>query len=157
VLRQPSHDDQTGIMALNNAFAAETSLLTPASLAALVAAAWHVRVCGAADAFCIALDQDAAYDNANFCWFAARFQHFVYVDRIVVGNHARGRGLARALYDDLAVTAKAAGHTLIGCEVNLDPPNPASDRFHATYGFVEAGTARLASRNKTVRYLTLQI
>jgi uncharacterized protein len=156
MLREPSRADHEAILALNNTSAAETSLLTPATLAALLAASWHVRICGGVDAFCIALDQDAAYDNDNFRWFAARFQRFVYVDRVVVASHARGRGLARALYDDLAVTAKAAGHNIIGCEVNLDPPNPASDRFHAACGFVEAGAARLAS-NKTVRYLTRRI
>jgi uncharacterized protein len=40
----------------------------------------------------------------------------------------------------------------VGCEINLLPPNPASDAFHARMGFVEVGAAQLAN-GKTVRYL----
>lgn len=43
-------------------------------------------------------------------------------------------------------------HPVVCCDVNLDPPNPASDSFHAGFGFAEVGRARLAS-GKQVRYL----
>jgi heme-degrading monooxygenase HmoA len=36
-------------------------------------------------------------------------------------------------------------------------PNPASDRFHAAFGFAEVGSAWLAERAKTVRYLAMPI
>jgi predicted GNAT superfamily acetyltransferase len=42
---------------------------------------------------------------------------------------------------------------MICCEVNLDPPNPASDAFHASLGFHEIGSAAM-SNGKVVRYLT---
>jgi len=120
--------------------------------------AFHARQVGEADAFLIALDQDADYDNPNFRWMRSRFDRFVYVDRVVVSPAARGRGLAGALYAELFTTAKGAGHTRIVCEVNSDPPNPASDAFHARLGFVEVGAAVLPGGEKTVRYLqrTLQ-
>jgi uncharacterized protein len=38
-----------------------------------------------------------------------------------------------------------------------DPPNLASDRFHAAFGFADVGGALLAERGKTVRYLALSI
>jgi predicted GNAT superfamily acetyltransferase len=45
------------------------------------------------------------------------------------------------------------GHTHIACEVNVDPPNPTSDAFHAALGFVEIGCASIHDGSKSVRYL----
>jgi predicted GNAT superfamily acetyltransferase len=51
------------------------------------------------------------------------------------------------------VRAKELGHDCIVCEVNLQPPNPGSDRFHSAQGFREIGRATIDSGTKTVRYL----
>jgi predicted GNAT superfamily acetyltransferase len=48
-------------------------------------------------------------------------------------------------------------NTGIVCEVNLDPPNPASDAFHAALGFAEVGTAVIDNGDKTVRYLSRRL
>jgi uncharacterized protein len=40
------------------------------------------------------------------------------------------------------------------CEVNISPPNPASDAFHAALGFAEVGSASVYGESKTVRYLS---
>jgi predicted GNAT superfamily acetyltransferase len=79
---------------------------------------------------------------------------FVYVDRVVVAAGARGRGWARLLYEDLFVRARHAGHDRVVCEVNLEPPNPASDALHAALGFVEVGRASIHRGSKIVRYLS---
>jgi predicted GNAT superfamily acetyltransferase len=141
------------LLALNNAHALELSWLEPERLRKLVAEAFVARRAGVADALLLAFDQDADYDSVNFLWFRDRFDRFVYVDRVVVADAARGRGLARRLYDDLFAAARAAGHTRIVCEVNSDPPNPASDAFHAALGFVPVGTAQIHGGKKTVTYL----
>lgn len=141
------------LLALNNAHAVELSWLEPETLAHLVAEAFVARRIGMADALLLTFEQDADYDSPNFLWFRERYPAFVYVDRVVVADSARGRGLARALYDDLFAAAKAAGHERIVCEVNSDPPNPASDRFHAALGFVTVGTAQIHGGKKTVTYL----
>lgn len=145
--------DGSALLALNNAHAVELSWLEPARLAHLVAQAFLARRVGVADALLLTFDQDADYDSPNFLWFRARYPTFVYVDRVVVADSARGRGLAKALYDDLFAAAKAAGHERIVCEVNSDPPNPASDAFHAALGFVPVGTAEIQGGKKTVTYL----
>jgi uncharacterized protein len=49
--------------------------------------------------------------------------------------------------------AREDGYTHIACEVNSDPPNPASEAFHAQLGFTEIGTETLSGGKKTVRYL----
>jgi len=66
----------------------------------------------------------------------------------------RKQGLANRLYEDLFRTAREAGHDRIVCEVNSDPPNPASDAFHAALGFEEVGNASIHGGTKTVRYLS---
>ena len=141
------------LLALNNAHAVELSWLEPERLAHLVAEAFVARRVGVADALLLTFDQAADYDSPNFLWFRERYPAFVYVDRVVVADGVRGRGLARRLYDDLFAAAKAAGHERIVCEVNSDPPNPASDRFHAALGFVPVGTAAIHGGKKTVTYL----
>lgn len=141
------------LLALNNAHATELSWLDSGRLAHLVVQAYAAWRIGDADALLIALDQRASYDNPNFQWFHDRFPRFVYVDRIVVAPMARGRGLARRLYEALIRKASEAGHDRVVCEVNLDPPNPQSDAFHAALGFSEVGSASIHGGAKTVRYL----
>jgi predicted GNAT superfamily acetyltransferase len=142
------------VLALNNAHAVETSPLDGPRLTALHRAAFRATGIGAgAEAFLIALDQGAAYGSPNFLWFRDRYPRFVYVDRVVTAPACRGRGFARALYADLFAAAEAAGHDRVVCEVNSDPPNPASAAFHAGLGFREVGAASLAPGGKAVRYL----
>nr|WP_246401606.1 GNAT family N-acetyltransferase [Jiangella mangrovi] len=100
----------------------------------------------------VAFDQDTARISQNFDWFKARYPRFAYVDRVVVAEATRGQGLARALYDDVIEAARAEGQTLLCAEVNLDPPNPASDALHTSVGFTPVGSADVVGRDKSVRY-----
>lgn len=143
--------DHPALRALNNAHATELSWLEEEGFARLLGRAWHARVAPPARALLIALRHDSGHDGVNFGWFRARHPRFVYIDRVVVAPEARGQGLARALYEDLFARVAAEQAGPIGCEVNLDPPNPASHAFHAALGFREAGQATLGG-GKTVRY-----
>ena len=142
------------LLALNNDHAQELSWLTPERLSHMAGQAFCARRVGEVDAFLLAFDQGADYDSPNFLWFRARYVSFVYVDRIVVAESARGRGCARRLYRDLFKQAERANHERVVCEVNISPPNPASDAFHAALGFVEVGSASVHEGSKTVRYLS---
>jgi predicted GNAT superfamily acetyltransferase len=142
------------LLALNNEHARELSWLEPERLQHLVEQAFLARRVGNLDAFLLAFDQGAHYDSPNFLWFRSRYPRFVYVDRIVVASSARGQGHARRLYDDLFEQAIAAGHDRVVCEVNSNPPNPASDAFHVALGFVEVGAASVYDGSRTVRYLS---
>lgn len=144
--------EEPAVLALNNAHAAELSWLEPERLSFLLGQAFYARRIGTLEAFIMTFDQDAVYDSPNFLWFRARYPRFVYVDRVVAAPDARGRGHARRLYTDLFVSAQRAGHTLVTCEVNSDPPNPASDAFHAALGFGEVGEASIHGGEKRVRY-----
>ena len=127
------------LLALNNAHHRETSLLDARRLDWMLAHAFHAEQ--VADAVLIAFDQDAPYDSPNFLWFRQRLERFVYIDRVITAPACRGRGLATALYHRLFARARQAGHDRVTCEVNIQPPNPASAAFHARLGFTRLGRA----------------
>lgn len=143
---------EPAVLALNNAHAAQLSWLEAHRLSHLLAQAFFARRVGAVEAFMIGFDETADYDSPNFLWFKARHPRFAYVDRIAVDAAARGRGHARRLYEAFFDHARAAGHTLVACEVNAVPPNPGSDAFHAALGFAEAGRGSVYGGTRTVRY-----
>jgi predicted GNAT superfamily acetyltransferase len=147
-----SPEFEPAILALNNEHAEELSWLEPAELSHLIAQSFYAPRIGALEAFLIAFDQDADYDSPNFLWFKARYPRFVYVDRVLVTVEARGKGHARGLYSDLFERAKLAGHDVIVCEINADPPNPISEAFHAALGFSYVGEAIIHGGKKAVRY-----
>jgi predicted GNAT superfamily acetyltransferase len=145
--------DATAVLLLNNANAKETSTLDDAGLKTLLDMAFYARgMDRGATAFLIALEHGAAYENPNFTWFKASRDSFVYIDRVIVSISARGQGIARALYEDLLAAAKRGGHDRVVCEVNIEPPNPASEAFHASMGFDAVGQATIHNAMKTVRY-----
>jgi predicted GNAT superfamily acetyltransferase len=149
LIRDIEPADLPAILALNNEHAAEVNALTAAELEQLVRIAACARIMDDATGFVIALDEKTPAHGPNHAWFLARSRAFLYVDRIVIAKHARGRGLARELYADLARVA--SGRPLC-CEVNVDPPNPASLAFHERLAFQVCGEAVDPRNGKRVRY-----
>ena len=86
--------------------------------------------------FCLVLAPGADYRSVNYRWFSERYDDFVYLDRVAIAPEFQGRGLGRALYDEVERRADAAWFLL---EVNLRPRNDASLAFHHRLGFVEVG------------------
>ena len=144
---------RAALLELNNANAEQTSPLDAAKLARMIDISRVATVAGSGLAFLLAFDQAADYDSPNFLWFRARFDTFLYIDRVIVDASCRRLGLGRLLYEDLFHRAETLGYQRIACEVNLRPPNPASDAFHARLGFIEAGTGIIGDGAKSVRYL----
>lgn len=85
--------DHEKVLGLNNAHAAELSWLDEARLDHLLSQAFLARKVGDVEALLLTFDQDADYDSPNFIWFRERYPRFVYVDRVVTADHARGKGL----------------------------------------------------------------
>lgn len=147
-------EDADLILDLNNAHAVETSSLDLAAAERLLAMCCYAKcVSTGMRGFLLALDQDAAYDNENFHWFRRRFERFVYIDRVIVAQDARGQGLARLMYEDLFAEAKAAGQVRVVCEVNIEPPNEGSLAFHRSMGFEALADVAVKGGSKRVRYL----
>ena len=153
-LVEPTAGDLDALLALSNAHEKEIGAFAKSALDELIALSFRTRMTESRDAFLIALSDRAPEVAPNYRWFASRFDRFVYVDRVVVAEHSRKRGLGKLLYCDVMEAARSAGHSRVCCEVNVDPPNPGSDAFHARLGFEEIGRAFLPDRGKMVRYLT---
>ena len=149
--------DFADVLALNEE---SVQYLSPLSLAQLSdlhrQSEFHrvVEAGGRVIAFILALRQGADYDSVNYRWFARRYADFLYVDRVVVSRDAHGGGAGSILYRHLFEHACRHGIPVVACEFDVEPPNPASERFHAKFGFVEVGRQSVAGGRKTVSLQT---
>ncbi len=153
MIRDALDSDFPALLALNEESVAVLSPLDRPALASLHAQAARHRVAeigGEVAAFLLVLREGADYASPNYRWFAANYDRFLYVDRVVVSRAHQGRGLGRRLYDDLFDWARREGFERIACEFDIEPPNEASRRFHAGYGFREVGSQRVAEGKKRV-------
>ncbi|MDX6299905.1 MAG: uncharacterized protein QOF53_1119 [Nocardioidaceae bacterium] len=96
-----------------------------------------VDVEGRFGGFVITFASGSPYDSENYLWFGSRHRSFYYLDRIVLHDDFRRRGLGTYVYDE--VEAVAAPYGRLALEVNLVPRNDASLAFHAGRGYVEVG------------------
>ena len=139
-LRPVRDTDFEAVLALNER---NVELLAPLSVARLEELALVADRCdvvdvdGAFGGFVITFAPGTPYDSENYVWFSDRGGDFYYLDRIVLHEDFRRRGLGGFVYDELETVAKAHGR--MSLEVNLIPPNPASLAFHRSRGYVEVG------------------
>jgi hypothetical protein len=142
-IRDAEPGDYEALVVLNNAAVPAVNALTVADFADFAGQADLFRVIGPLgdpQAVLIALRPGRAYDSLNYRWFERTYDSFLYVDRVVVSETQRGRGLGAILYADFAEAGRRLGVPRLACEVNLDPPNPGSIRFHERLGFLPVGT-----------------
>jgi predicted GNAT superfamily acetyltransferase len=160
MLRDARPADFPVILDLNAAFVAVLSPLDGKRLAQLHAHAALHRVIeneGRIEAFLLAFREGADYDSPNYRWFAQRYARFLYVDRIVVAADTHARGAGSMLYRDAIALARRDAVPIITCEFDIEPPNPASARFHASQGFREVGRQQLHGGRKTVSLQALDV
>jgi predicted GNAT superfamily acetyltransferase len=157
-LRELTRADWPRVLALNDASVQELSELDEQRLRWILSLAHRALVVEddavEVGAFAIAVASGASYDSVNYAWFAERYERFLYLDRIAVAASMRRRGIATQLYEAMEAAAEPLGRMV--CEVNVDPPNPASLAFHAARGYVEVGELRLG-RDKLVRLLAKEL
>ena len=152
-IRNAVADDYQAICALNLAVVQHTSPMDMERLSTLgnLASCFKVACAdGNVSAFLIAIPSGAAYENANFSWFARKYARFLYVDRVVVSSGLQGRRLGSLLYEELFRHAQENAIPLVTCEYNIVPPNEPSRLFHDTFGFTEQGTQWIANGTKRV-------
>jgi predicted GNAT superfamily acetyltransferase len=152
-IRDATAGDFGAIVELNLSEVAHTSPMEHARLAALDDLSCYHRVAcmgGRVAGFLLAMRSDAPYENCNFSWFRKQYASFVYIDRVVVSQAARGQRLGSQLYDDLFSWARANGIRWVTCEYNIVPANEPSRLFHERHGFAEQGTQWIADHTKQV-------
>jgi len=153
IMIRPAHaDDFAAIHTMNEGAVPDVSSITLEELLTLAKQCCYFVVAlvdGERAGFFMALRPGQAYQSLNYRWFSERYESFIYIDRIVVSPAYKGRGIGRALYDD--VEKFAAGTVpVLTCEVNLVPPNPDSIAFHKKLGFAEAGQQNTEGGTKRV-------
>ncbi|MSQ46540.1 MAG: GNAT family N-acetyltransferase [Ignavibacteria bacterium] len=136
--------DLSRVLEINNANTPGVSELTIAELAQDLDNSLHALVIdnelGEVCAFCITFGPDGTNAGINHRWFADRYKSFVYLDRIAIDSNYQNRGLGEVLYQSVEQQMlDSSEHSLLCCEVNLEPPNPGSLRFHQRIGFSEVG------------------
>lgn len=130
--------DEQQVLALNAACVPEVGEMDADKLARLAEWSPFFRVVesdGQIVAFLVGLTEDATYESPNFAWFAERHPAFAYIDRVAVDEEHRGEGWGPALYREFEAWANEAGKPILCAEVNTEPPNPRSLRFHDLFGF----------------------
>lgn len=145
-----ANDHLAAVLQVNQLYQHLLSPLTMEELLALLGSSSHHRSVGSGTAFLIALDDQSDHSGENFRWFKARYDSFVYIDRIAIGEPLQRRGLAVALYKDLEAEARESGREYLCAEVGLIPPNEASLKFHDGFGFERVGTGKAGG--KIVQY-----
>ena len=140
MLRPITDADAEEVLRLNEDHVDLLSPLDAARLAQL--RGWAARadliVCdGQTAGFVLVFGHGTGYDSDNYRWFHDRFEQFDYLDRIVIADRFRRRGLASAVYDEVEAAATPTGRLTL--EVNVDPPNQPSLAFHEGRGYRELG------------------
>jgi len=152
LVRDAVEADHAAVLALNNGATPHVNELSADAFGWIVSRADYFRV--AVDdtgilGFVIALRPGHDYWSLNYQWFTQRGGEFLYLDRIVVADRARGMGVGRALYDDIDRFASGKWPR-ITLEVNLLPPNPGSLAFHERLGFRRVGVREEDGGTKAV-------
>ena len=88
--------------------------------------------------FVICLPPKTAYSSLNYAWFNQRYNEFLYVDRIAVATQYQNQKIGTTIYDYVKRNAVENGIP-VTAEVNIQPPNPGSMRFHDRHGFQQVG------------------
>jgi uncharacterized protein len=139
-LRPLRDTDVADVLMLNEANVVKLAAMDEARLHELRAIADRFDVLdvdGAFAGFVITFVSGTAYDSENYRWFSERHDRFYYLDRIVLHEGFRRRGLGGFVYDEVERVAAPYGRLVL--EVNLVPRNDASLAFHALRGYVEVG------------------
>ena len=158
-INQATKDDYPALLALNNLAVPNVNAIPTETLASLHSQSIYLGVARTPTeiaGFMLALPCTADYESPNFQYFKRRYEAFAYIDRIVVDQRLRSRGVGAALYQDLNRILDDV-YALLACEVNLDPPNPGSLRFHEQLGFNSVGTQQTEGGTKRVTLLTKAI
>lgn len=158
-MRDAVAGDHAAILALNNSAVPHVNALGVEEFAWLSGHANFFRLVeddAGLVGFAIVLPSGLDYWSDNYKWFAARFDRFLYLDRVVVAERGRRQGVGRALYEALFAFGRATWPR-VTLEVNLRPPNPDSERFHERLGFATLGVREYDDKASAVLMMAREL
>ncbi len=142
-IRELAPTDLEAIHRINQDNVPEVGSVDRERLEFLVAHSVMARVAdggGVVAGFCLVLPLGVPYDSVNYRWFSDRYDDVWYLDRVAVDAGFRRRGVGTALYDDVERHIRDRPEiAALALEVNVDPPNEPSLRFHRRRGYVDVG------------------
>lgn len=156
MMRELIPTDITIMVAINQANVPALGEETPETMEQLLhwsSIALGVEVEATLVGFCLLLPPHQPYSSTNYRWFSDRYQDFIYLDRVGFAAEHQGRGYGAALYAEVERRTDAS---LFALEVNLDPPNEGSIRFHQRQGFIEVGQ-QITPSGKLVSLMAKQL
>jgi len=151
-LRSVAESDLRDVLRLNEASVPAVNSVDLQQMQWFAANAAHFRVAennGRFAGFLVGMRPGTVYASPNYRWFCERYQDFGYIDRVAVAVDAQRLGVATALYRDFDASLPR-GVEVLTCEVNIEPPNESSMRFHEAFGFRTVGTHSLEHGRKEV-------
>lgn len=153
VLRQGRPEDYEMVLKLNEESVHFLSPMDELRLQSILGSTelFHVvTIKGQVAAFVIALREGQSYDSVNYQWFENHLDHFLYIDRVVVSQEYAGLGLGSLLYDFIFSYAEETHVPQITAEIDIEPANPKSLKFHEKFGFKEIGKQTILGGKKQV-------
>jgi len=106
--------------------------------------------------FVVCLVEGKDYGSLNYTWISERYPSFAYVDRIAISAAFQNRGVGRKLYAALE-THIGDQRPMINLEVNEQPPNPGSVRFHHAIGYEDIGRRATEDGSYAVVYMSKRL
>lgn len=152
-IRKLEMKDYDRILELNHESVHFLSPLTDDKLESIISQSEMVNVIevdGRVEAFVLTLKEGKEYDSVNYLWFSNYYDRFLYIDRVVVSLGMQGKGLGNILYKSVFSHAKLIGVPYVAVEIDINPPNPGSLKFHEKFGFAEVGKQTVAQGKKVV-------
>ena len=140
ILRPYTEADRDAVLTLNEA---SVEVLSPLDadrlelLLSLCALAQIAEINNEVAGFMLVFAERSDYDGEAYRWFDQRYDNFLYVDRIIIHESARGQGLATVFYQRLIDQARQQNRVCLLAEIDIEPPNEVSLRFHQRFGFIE--------------------
>jgi predicted GNAT superfamily acetyltransferase len=153
LLRDFDRMDLNFVHAANEANLPHVNSLDLEQFAELAAKTVYFKVAildGKLAGFLMAMSPKADYASDNYQWFSHEYEDFIYVDRIITLDHARGQGVGSALYQDIESYCQHKNISRICCEVNIRPANEASIAFHEKRGYKQVSTQATEGGKKSV-------
>ena len=162
-LRSFGENDLQAVLALNNAAAPAVNELTSSDLEwfeevshLFLVSERKVGEKTQITGFLIGLTGPGVnYQSINYNWFTCKYENFLYVDRVVVGESSWGQGNGRRFYEALA--ASGSNQPVMCAEVNIKPRNERSLIFHEKFGFTPVGEQDTEGGSKRVQLLEYKI
>ena len=89
--------------------------------------------------FIVCFREGSNYQSLNYKFFSKIETKFLYIDRVVIKELHRRKGIGKSLYRNIESISISKNIPLC-CEVNIEPLNQPSIDFHNNFGFHQIGS-----------------